>query len=207
MDNYRVVWPTSMQYYPHLDQTYFRLPIGYFSDKRLAAYTLKYGKFQGRATYPKIEEDAWGRWCVLDGNWGDTRLMLGYEFEFGIELPTIYPTSTTGKVTKSDISGSLIIHRIHLSLGANGVYETKLVRVGHEEEYIQMYEAKIEDGYLADDVAIDPIAIQTVPIYDRNTNFQPKPNGIFITSSHPTPCVLQSMTWEGDFNNKGYKRV
>ena len=207
MDNYRVVWPTSMQYYPHLDQTYFRLPIGYFSDKTLAAYTLKYGKFQGRAIYPRIEEDAWGRWCVLDGNWSDTRLMLGYEFEFGIELPTIYPTSTTGKVTKSDISGSLVIHRIHLSLGANGVYETKLVRVGHEEEYIQMYEAKIEDGYLADDVAIDPIAIQTVPIYDRNTNFQPKPNGIFITSNHPTPCVLQSMTWEGDFNNKGYKRV
>ena len=207
MDNYRVVWPTSMQYYPHLDQTYFRLPIGYFSDKTLAAYTLKYGKFQGRAIYPRIEEDAWGRWCVLDGNCSDTRLMLGYEFEFGIELPTIYPTSTTGKVTKSDISGSLVIHRIHLSLGANGVYETKLVRVGHEEEYIQMYEAKIEDGYLADDVAIDPIAIQTVPIYDRNTNFQPKPNGIFITSNHPTPCVLQSMTWEGDFNNKGYKRV
>lgn len=207
MDNYRVVWPTELQYYEHIDKTYFRLPIGYFSDKRLAVYTLKYGKFQGRAAYPEIEIDAWGTWAVLDGNWSFTRLMIGYEFEYLVELPTIYPTSTTGKITKSDISGSLIIQRLHLSLGANGVYETRLVRKGHDEDYVQMYEARLEDGYLADDVAFDSEVIQTVPIYDRNTNFSPNPWGIYIKSSHPSPCCLISMSWEGDYNNNSYKRV
>ena len=207
MDNYRVVWPTQMQYYPHLHQTYFRLPIGYFSDKKLAAYTLKYGKFQGRAIYPRIELDDWGTWCVLDGDWSSTRLMIGYEFQFGVELPTIYPTKTEGKVTKSDITGSLTLHRMHLSLGANGVYETTLTRRGHQENYVQMYEARHEDGYLADDVAFDSEVVQTVPIYDRNINFAPNPWGIYITSSHPSPCCLISMTWEGDFNNNNYKRV
>ena len=207
MDNYRVVWPTSMQFYPHLNQTYFRLPIGYFSDKTLAAYTLKYGKFQGRAVYPRIEIDRTGTWCVLDGDWSSTRLMIGYEFEYGVELPTIYPTKTEGKVTKSDITGNLTIQRLHLSLGANGVYETTLRRKGHSEDYTQMYEARLEDGYLADDVAFDSQVLQTVPIYDKNINFQPSPWGIYIKSSHPSPCCLVSMTWEGDYTNNNFKRV
>ena len=208
MDNYRVVWPTEMQYYPHLDKTYFRLPIGYFSDKRLAAYTLKYGKFQGRAIYPTIELDNLGTWCVLDGDWSETRMMIGYEFEYGVELPTLYPVQEQGKIVKSNYTGSLILHRMHLSLGANGVYETSLVsKTRGEEVYTKMYEARPEDDYLADDVAFDPIAVQTVPIYDRNTNFQPNPWGIFIKSNHPSPCTLLSMTWEGDYSDRYYKRV
>ena len=208
MDNYRVVWPTDMQYYQHLDQTYFRLPLGYFSDKRLAAYTLKYGKFQGRAIYPRIELDAWGTWCVLDGNWSDTRLMIGYEFTMGIELPTIYPQQTDGKITKSNYTGSLILHRLHLSFGANGVYSTEInSKTRGSETYTEMYEARPEDDYLADDVAFDPLAVTTIPLYDRNTNFQPSPWGIFITSNHPSPCTLVSMTWEGDYSDRYYKRV
>jgi hypothetical protein len=207
MDNYRVVWPTQMQYYPHLDQTYFRLPLGYFSDKRLAAYTLKYGKFQGRAIYPTIELDNLGTWCVLEGDWSSTRMMIGYEFQYGVELPTIYPQKEEGKITKSNITGSLMLHRLHLSLGANGVYETRLVSKSRGSDvYTQMYEARNEDEYLADDVAFDPVAVQTVPIYDRNVSFQPNPWGIYITSDHPSPCTLVSMTWEGDYNPT-YKRV
>ena len=207
LDNYRIAWPTSMQYYQFLNQTYFRLPLGYFSDKRLAAYTLKYGKYQGRAIYPKIEIDASGTWCVLDGDWSDTRLMIGYEYEYLIELPTIYPQQSTGAVSKSDISGNLIVHRINLSLGQNGVYETTLKRRGHSENYTELYEARCEDEYLADDVALDTEYMRTVPIYDRNTNFSPNPYGIFITSNHPSPCTLISMSWEGEYTNKNYKRV
>ena len=206
MDNYRVVWPTQMQYYPHLNQTYFSLPLGYFSDKRLAGYTLKYGKYQGRAIYPRIELDLYGTWCVLDGDWSDTRLMIGYEFEYGIELPTIYPQKDGGKMTESNISGTLTLHRLQLSLGANGVYETTLQSKTHSDPYTQLYEARPEDDYLADDIAFDPIAYQTVPVYDRNTCFQPSPYGIFIKSVHPSPCTLVSMTWEGDFNDL-YKSV
>ena len=206
MDNYLVVWPTQLQYYEHLDETYFRLPIGYFSDKRLAVYTLKYGKFQGRAAYPTIEIDNLGTWAVLKGDWSDTRMMLGYEFEYKVELPVIYPQKQEGDTTKSDITGSLILHRLNLSFGDHGVYETKLKRSG-QDDYIQTYEARHEDGYLADDVAFDSSGIQVVPVYTRNTNFGPAPNGIFITSSHPAPCTLVSMTWEGDYTPKFYKRV
>ena len=207
LDNFRIAWPTSMQYYDHLNQTYFRLPLGYFSDKRLAAYTLKYGKYQGRAIYPKVEIDSSGTWCVLDGDWTYTRLMIGYEYEYLVELPTIYPQQSVGTITKSDISGNLIVHRINLSLGQNGVYETTLKRRGHSNDYTELYEARNEDEYLADDVALDTEIIKTVPVYDRNTNFSPNPYGIYISSNHPSPCTLISMSWEGEFTPKNYKRV
>ena len=207
LDNYRIAWPTSMQYYYHLDQTYFRMPIGYFSDKRLAAYTLKDGEYQGRAIYPRVEIDYAGTWCVLDGDWSGTRLMLGYEFEYSVEIPTIYPTQSTGNITKSDTTCSLIIHRLHLNLGDNGVYETTLKRSSQRDDYTQVYEARDEDGYLANDVALDTVGTQVVPVYDRNTSFTPNPYGIYITSTHPSPCTLVSMTWEGDYSNKYYKRA
>ena len=207
LDNYRIAWPTDMQYYYHLNQTYFRMPLGYFSDKRLAAYTLKEGEYQGRAIYPRVEIDYAGTWCVLDGDWSGTRLMLGYEFEYSIELPTIYPTQSSGNVTKADVNCSLVLHRLHLSLGDNGVYETTLKRSTTRDDYTQIYEARNEDGYLADDVALDSAGTQVVPIYDRNTSFAPNPYGIYITSNHPSPCTLISMTWEGDYSNKFYKRV
>ena len=207
LDNYRVAWPTDMQYYYHLDQTYFRMPLGYFSDKRLAAYTLKDGKFQGRAIYPRVEIDYAGTWCVLDGDWSGTRLMLGYEFEYSVELPTIYPVESSGNISKSDTTCSLVLHRLHLNLGDNGVYETTLKRTSQRDDYTQLYEARNEDGYLANDVALDTVGTQVVPIYDRNTSFTPNPYGIYITSNHPSPCTLVSMTWEGDYSPKYYKRA
>ena len=43
---------------------------------------------------------------------------------------------------------------------------------------------------------------QTVPIYQRNTNFD-----VEILASHPGPASLHSMTWEGDYTPMNHKRV
>jgi len=42
----------------------------------------------------------------------------------------------------------------------------------------------------------------TVPIYDRNDS-----TDITLTSKEPTPFTLYSMTWEGSYTDKYYKRV
>ena len=43
---------------------------------------------------------------------------------------------------------------------------------------------------------------QTVPIYERNKNVT-----ITVSSKHPLPASLISLSWEGDVNNKLYRRV
>ena len=212
LDNYRVLLPDQGQYYTHLDQTYFLTPIGYFDDERLVAYALspnltdyKTYKLVGAAMYPRFEVDYLGTWMVLDGNWSNTRLMVGYEFEMKVDFPTIYPTQLTSSgnqtVNRTDSRASLIIHRVKLNLGPVGVYETTLSRRGRED-YTQLYECKTMDGYLANDVAFDQQRIQTVPVYARNTDCL-----VSLKSSHPSPATVYSLEWEGDYNSRFYQRV
>ena len=217
MDNFRVVYPTDMNYYPSQDVTYFRLPLGYFSDKRLAAYSIDYIGDQGRAMYPRVEIDTFGTWCVLDGNWTGQRLMLGYEFTFGVEFPTIYMQKQEGKNWRSDISSNLTVHRAEFSLGPSGVYDIGMIRLGHqpadEEDrrdkwfYETRYETRPEDKYLANDVAFVPEVKTTYPIYDKNINLSPSPYGLYLMSDHPSPATLYSMSWEGNYSPMYYKRV
>ena len=201
MDNYRVVLPSELLFYPHLNQTYFRLPMGYYKDKRFAAYTLKRGKYQGRATYPTIEVDSLGTWAVLEGNWADTRLMIGYEFDMDVEFPTIFYQKSEGEKVRSDTRSALIVHRVKFDLGPVGVYDTLIERKG-KPDYVHLYESREQDGYNADAVAFTSKAQATVPIYERNENVT-----IHLRSSHPSPATLYSMTWEGDFNQMFYQRV
>lgn len=199
LDNYRVVLPNELQYYPHLNQTYFKLPIGYYADKKLAAYSLRWGQFQGRAAYPKIEIDSLGIWAVFEGDWSGTRLMIGYEFTMDVKFPTIYVTKSADDKSRSDTRSSLVIQRLKMNLGPVGVYETVLDRKG-KPEYVALYESRPEDAYKANDVAFQAEKTQTVPVYERNTNLS-----VHLRSSHPSPATLYSMTWEGDYSPMYYK--
>jgi hypothetical protein len=219
MDNFRVVYPTDMNYYPSQNVTYFRLPLGYFSDKKLAAYSIDFIGDQGRAMYPKVEIDAFGTWCILEGNWKGQRLMLGYEFTFGVEFPTIYMQKQEGTSWRSDINANLTLHRAEFSLGPSGVYDIGMIRLGHmpaDEEgeerrdkwfYETRYETRPEDKYLANDVAFVPEVKTTYPIYDKNINLSPSPYGLYLMSDHPSPATLYSMSWEGNYSPMYYKRV
>jgi hypothetical protein len=88
-----------------------------------------------------------------------------------------------------------------MNFGAVGLYEVTLDRFG-SDNYNMSFEIPMPDGYPADGnpVLVDYEAV--VPIYNKNKNTK-----LTIKSSHPTPAVLTSLTWEGDFSQFGYKRV
>ena len=159
----------------------------------------------GSAIEAKVEIDNLGTWLVLDGNWTDTRLMFGYEFDMKVDLPTFYPLTSTGsgqqQVSRSDTRSDVRIHRAKINFGNTGVYETTLKRKGRED-YTEMYECKTADGYVADEVAFDNKRVQTVPIYSKNTDCN-----LCIKSSHPSPATIYSVEWEGNFSRKGYQSV
>lgn len=217
MDNFRVVYPTDMNYYPSQDVTYFRLPLGYFSDKRLAAYSIDFIGDQGRAMYPKVEIDSTGTWCILDGNWTGQRVMLGYEFTFGVEFPTMYMQKQEGTSWRSDINSNLTVHRCEFSLGPSGVYDIGMIRLGHTDPeytnredkwfYETRFETRPEDKYVANDVAFVPEVKTVYPVYDKNINLSPSPYGLYLMSNHPSPATLYSMSWEGNYSPMYYKRV
>ena len=137
----------------------------------------------------------------VPGDFSGNTVLLGYLIDMEVEFPTIYFTQQQGEKTRSDVQGSLILHRAKLNFGDAGMFDTVLERRG-KPTYTETWEAPDADWYRANQVDVVPSVIQTIPIYERNTNVT-----LTLKSSHPSPLTLHSMAWEGDYNSKYYRRV
>ena len=177
--------------------TTFTKPSGYNSYKQLAVYNNNAGNDIGRYDLATVS----GSNLTIPGDWTGTTFILGYQFDWEIELPTIFPTKSEGDKTRSDTRGSLIVHRLNFSFGSVGLLDVTLKRKGRAD-YTQSAESADWGTYLASRLPIATEYIHTVPAYERNTNLT-----VTLKSSNPFPSSLHSMNWEGDYSNKFYNSV
>jgi hypothetical protein len=138
---------------------------------------------------------------TLPGDWSSATLTIGYIYPYQVKIPTLYPTKIDGSRATADVNSSLVLHRIKFHFGKIGLYETTLERVG-KTDYTEVYESTELDEYNASDAPYLEEFIKTIPVYEKNTNVD-----ITLTSSHPAPATLRSMSWEGDYSPKYYRRV
>ena len=151
----------------------------------------------GRYAKPTVS----GTNFTLPGNWSSATLIIGYIYPYEVKFPKFYATRTDGKVSRSDVNSSLVLHRIKFHFGKIGLYETTLERVG-KNDYTEVYESTELDEYDASDAPYLEEFIKTVPVYERNVNVD-----VTLKSSHPAPATLRAVSWEGDYSPKFYKRV
>ena len=137
---------------------------------------------------------------TLPGDWSSATLTIGYIYPYQVKFPTFYFTKQEGNRTKSDITASLVLHRIKLHFGKIGLYETTLERIG-KNDYTEVYESTELDEYDASDAPYLEEFIKTIPVYEKNTNVD-----VTLKSSHPAPATLRALSWEGDYSPKYYKR-
>ena len=138
---------------------------------------------------------------TVPGDWSSATLNIGYLYEYYVKFPTIYSVKTEGQITVADVNASLIIHRINLSFGKIGLYETTLTRVDRAD-YTEVYESPALNQYNISDAPYVAEVVKTVPVYEKNTNVD-----ITLKSRHPAPTTLHSMSWEGDYSPLFYQRV
>ena len=172
-------------------------PNGYESTKQLVAYDTDAGNDLGRYSLVTVN----GSNLEIAGNWENNSFVIGYLYEMDIRIPTLYVTRAEGNKIRSDAKSSLIIHRIKFSFGPLGVYSTTLARVG-KPDFTETKELGLAGVVSASRLPIVEEVIETVPCYERNTNLT-----VNIKSSHPSPATLYSLSWEGDFTNRFYRRV
>jgi len=194
--------------------TTFTLGVGYYSTNTLTAYIKASGDQEGRS-YDIPDASITGshpnKVVTLPGNWKNyvnaagatitTDIIIGYEYEFEVELPTIHMIKAEGEKIRSETRGSLVVHRMNFNFGDVGVVDITLKRKGRND-YTQTYESLEWDSITSNTAAIANEYIHTIPVYDRNTNLT-----VHLKSNHPSPATLLSMNWEGDYNNKFYQRV
>ena len=205
------------------DRTLFTLPTGFNnSSGQLAIYALPGNSddyFQGYTQEVSTivvdgvtKVNLPGNWksydpqSVSDGSTGDDvtptyNLVLGYQFDMEVKLPTIYFGQQSGDSYRNVLQGSLVIHRIKLNFGANGMYTTILDRTG-KPQYTETWEPPISDQYGANRIGINEQITRTIPTYEKNKNLT-----LTLKSTHPTPATLYSMSWEGDYTNQNYRSV
>ena len=169
-------------------------------------YTVAIVDSQGRYGIPTVNTS--NNTLTLTGDWsnstlpsGDSSFTVGYTYDYEVKFPTIYPAATVAGKRVSDINSSLVLHRIKLHFGKIGSYKTILNRVG-KVSFTDQYESTQIENYDAGDVPYLSQFIRTVPIYERNVNVD-----IILKSTHPSPATLHSLSWEGDYSPKYYKRV
>ena len=137
------------------------------------------------------------------GPWTDmyTDIDTGVPYEMRVDFPTINVVKKEQTNYMADTTASLVVHRVYYNFADIGSYYFDIKRNGMDD-YSVLYESTFIDGYLADASPVMPEVERPIPVYTRNTALE-----VSLRSSFPNPLVLYSSRWEGDYNNRYYKRV
>ncbi len=216
LDTKKTVASGDLTYNTAADTTTFTLGSGYYSSNTLTAYCVTSSDARGKSYDIKaadITGTAPNETITLPGNWKtsteagpgtssvNTDLIIGYEYEFEVELPKIYLTRQEGESSKAETRGSLVLHRMNFDFGDVGVIDVTLKRKGRSD-YTYTVESLEWDNIKASEPAIADGYMHTIPVYDRNIN-----TTVILKSNHPSPSTLNSMNWEGDYSPRYYRRV
>tara|TARA_R100000700_G_scaffold2386_2_gene5126 strand:- start:305 stop:3454 length:3150 start_codon:yes stop_codon:yes gene_type:complete len=196
LDNSETVTIASNAYNSTTDKTTFSKPSGFEGSNQLAII-----EDNGTNITRYAEVTVNGSNLEITGDWSNGTYILGYLFDMQVEFPRFYTKKTEGTTTTSDTRASLVLHRVKLNLGANGLYKTILKRIG-KPDYEELHESPLADNYDANTAAFYTESSKTIPIYDRNIN-----TTLILKSTHPSPATIHSMTWEGDWTDRYYKNV
>ena len=201
LDRSTTVASSALSYSSSTDLTSFTLPSYLNEAVDVAAIVLGNNDNRGRYQVVSSTSGNGGNTVTLNGDWTANDIHVGEQYEMKVEFPTIYATSTKNKQVTADTTSSLIVQRIRFNFGDVGQFITKLVRIG-KPDFIDTHESSILDAYQANRLPYVGDSSRTIPVYERNENVN-----VTLTSTHPSPATLQSMSWEGDYNNRFYKRI
>jgi len=148
-----------------------------------------------------IDVPSSGTSVTVDGDHSSGSILFGYLYTMQVDLPRFFVQKVAGDKTVNEERGSLVVHRIKPQFGRLGQYNTVLTRTG-KTDYVDEFTSSTFDQYNIADVQVEDEFIGTVPVYEKNNNFN-----LSIKSTSPLPATLISLTWEGDYSPKYYKNV
>ena len=146
----------------------------------------------------RIEPSTNYRYFEVKGNF--TSYADGIVVGYGYDLEAVFPKFYLRQESGTDFTAALTIARVKMSVGRTGAIRFKVKPTGSNEWKTVQHTA--EGGtYEGDTNPVVQERVFTLPIHQRNTNFELK-----VTSDFPYPVSLVSMMWEGNYSNKYYRR-
>lgn len=140
------------------------------------------------------------RYFEVQGNYTSYAdgIVVGYGYNFEATMPKFY---FKRDATTSDYTATLTISRVTFSVSRTGPVLFK-IKSGGSDEWKNVEYVNDANIYLADSSPVTSEHEFTIPIHQRNTNFELK-----VTSNFPFPVSLVSMVWEGIYSPRFYRRT
>lgn len=153
----------------------------------------------GAVLEPTVAGTTSAYYADIDGDYRGRDLIIGYQYEMSLELPTFYITKNEGNYISSDQTADLILHRINVATGLSGpvTYEIDLTGIPTWENVVS---TTLPNTYILNNVNLSSGSVHIVPIYQRNRN-----TSIRIIGNTPFPVSLLDITWEGKYSSRFYR--
>ena len=127
------------------------------------------------------------------------KMVLGFLYRFEVDLPTLFYRQET----QTDYSARLNVARckFQCSAGLQGALTFSLQSEGYAD-FTSTYEVTLADSYDADVIPLVRTRVFEVPINKLNRYYTLK-----AISDSPFPLAMNSMTWEGNYSPRFYRRL
>lgn len=153
----------------------------------------------GAVLQPTVAGTTGAYYADIDGDYRGRDLIIGYQYEMSLELPTFYITKNEGSYVSSDQTADLVLHRINVATGLSGpvTYEIDLTGIPTWDNVVS---TTLPNTYVLNNVNLSAGSVHVVPIYQRNKN-----TSIRIIGNTPFPVNILDITWEGKYSSRFYR--
>ena len=156
----------------------------------------------GTILLPTVSGSAGNYYVDIDGDLRGRNLIIGYIYEMTIQLPTFFVGQSGGQNQyTADATADLIIHRLKVSTGLSGPV-TYTVDITGKDSWDNVVTVTLPNSYKLGSVNLSASAEHVVPVFQRNKNTK-----ITIKGDTAFPVSLDSLTWEGNYNTRFYRRA
>ena len=161
-------------------------------------------------TYPlvqKVEDLIKGYQFKVSGDWSSATIYLGFHYGVYIEFPRFYFTQSSGETIKRDTNDYLVLHRLKVNLKESSSVSVTVMS-DLEKTTNLSFSPRVTNEQNTDRLPYSTIESYTIPIYKKNDTVTVTLNQTDVGDSNDVgPFNLESITWEGDYNPKNYRRV
>ena len=127
-------------------------------------------------------------------------IIVGYKYALDVTLPTTYWHNPRDP-KDVDFTASLTLSRYKFIMGLSEKVTFKLNAQG-SDEWNDVNPIVIESPYVPSNLSIDKQTLFHLPIHQRNNHFN-----VRVYSESAFPISLVSMTWEGNYSPRFYRRT
>ena len=153
----------------------------------------------------KVEDLVKGTSFKVSGDWSNATIYLGFHYGVNLDFPIFYYTQQQGESVKRDYQDYLVIHRIKVNTSeASSITAFSYLP---NRDYTLKEESAIKyNQYNTGTLDAVNHYSMNIPVYQKNSNFRFTLNQTAYRNQ-VGPFNLQSVSWEGDYSPKNYRRV